>query len=84
MNDIVLYESEGKIGKITLNKPEQRNTIDLQVLKRLTELFKESAKNEDVCIIYSANGKHFTVGADLKYGYALLTDKTRLDEAVEF
>ena len=84
MNEIVLYEKEGKIGKITLNKPEQRNTIDLPVLKRLTESFKESAENEDICVIYAANGKHFTVGADLKYGYALLTDKTRLEEAIEF
>lgn len=84
VSEIVLYENEGKIGKITINKPEQRNTIDLEVLKRLTYAFNKSAENEDLCVIYSANGKHFTVGADLKYGYALLTDKTRLDEAIEF
>jgi len=84
LEDIVIYEKEGKIGKIILNKPEQRNTIDLQLLKRLIEIFKESAKNEDLCVIYTANGKHFTVGADLKYGYAILSDKSRLDEAVEF
>ena len=84
LEDIVLYEKSDYIGKITLNKPEKRNTITLEVLKKLIEYFKESAENEDICIIYSANGKHFTVGADLKYGYALLSDKTRLDEAVEF
>jgi enoyl-CoA hydratase len=84
LNESVIYEKEGKIGKITLNKPELRNTIDLQVLKKLTNSFKGSAENGDVCVIYAANGKHFTVGADLKYGYALLTDKTRLDEAIEF
>lgn len=84
LDDIVLYEKEGDIGKIILNKPDQRNTITLQVLKNLIEAYKLSAKNEDVCVVYSANGKHFTVGADLKYGYALLSDKSRLDEAVEF
>ena len=84
MNEIVLYEKEGDIGKITLNKPEQRNTLDLETLKRLIEVFKISANNEDVCVIYAANGKHFTVGADLKYGYELLTNKNRMDEAVEF
>ena len=84
LEDTVLYEKEGDIGKIILNKPDQRNTITLQVLKNLIEAFKISAKNEDVCVVYSANGKHFTVGADLKYGYALLSDKSRLDEAVEF
>jgi len=84
LNESVIYEKEGKIGKITLNKPELRNTIDLHVLKQLTKYFKESAENEDICVIYAAKGKHFTVGADLKYGYALLNDKTRLEEAIEF
>jgi enoyl-CoA hydratase/carnithine racemase len=84
MEDIVLYEKTGNIGTITLNKPEQRNTITLDVLKKLIELFEQSAENEDICVIYAANGKHFTVGADLKYGYELVTSKDRLTEAVEF
>ena len=81
---MVLYEKNGDIGKITLNKPEQRNAITLDVLKKIIELFEVSAENEDVCVIYTANGKHFTVGADLKYGFELLTSKARLAEAVEY
>ncbi len=84
MEDIVLYEKQGDIGKITLNKPKQRNTIDIHVLKKLIGYFKLSAENGDICVIYAANGKHFTVGADLKYGYDLLTNKEKLAEAVEF
>ncbi len=80
----VLYEKHGSIGKITLNKPEQRNTITLNVLRNLIEIFEISAENNDICVIYSANGKHFTVGADLKYGYELLSDQTRMAEAIEF
>jgi len=84
LEESVLYEKSGNIGKITLNKPEERNTITLEVLKKLIEHFEISAENNDVCVIYAANGKHFTVGADLKYGYDLLTNKERLAEAVEF
>jgi enoyl-CoA hydratase/carnithine racemase len=84
MEDIVLYEKSGDIGKITLNKPDERNTITLEVLQKLIEFFETSAENNDVCVIYAANGKHFTVGADLKYGYDLLTDKARLEETVEY
>lgn len=84
MEDIVLYEKEGDIGKITLNKPEKRNTIDLTLLRKLTETFELSAKNGDVCVIYAANGKHFTVGADLKYSYELITNKDKLAEGVQF
>ncbi len=84
MENIVLYEKEGDIGKITLNKSEKRNAIDLDTLKEIINAFNESAENNDICIIYSANGKDFTVGADLKYGYDLLTNKNRMVEAVEF
>jgi enoyl-CoA hydratase len=84
LEDIVLYEKKGDIGKITLNKPELRNTLDLMTLKKLTELFKKSAENNDICVIYAANGKHFTVGADLKYGYDLVTNPNKLPEAIEF
>jgi enoyl-CoA hydratase len=84
VEDIVLYEKEGDIGKITLNKPELRNTIDLTVLKKLTECFELSAKNGDICVIYSANGKHFTVGADLKYSFDLISNQDKLAEGVQF
>ncbi|MFX1309876.1 MAG: enoyl-CoA hydratase/isomerase family protein [Promethearchaeota archaeon] len=79
-----MYEKEGDIGKITLNKPEKRNAIDLVTLKKLIDVFNKSAENNDICVIYSANGNDFTVGADLKYGYELLTDDKRRDEAAEF
>jgi len=84
LEEIILYEKQGDIGKITLNKPEQRNTLDLVTLKELINAFKKSAENNDVCVIYAANGTHFTVGADLKYGYDLLTSRERLAEAIEF
>ena len=84
MEEVVLYEKQGDIGRITLNKPERRNTITLEMLKMLIKYFEKSAENGDICVIYSANGNHFTVGADLKYGYELLTNESRLAEAVEF
>jgi len=84
LEDIVLYEKEGYIGKIILNKPEKRNALDLHTLKELIKVFKTSAENGDICVIYTANGKDFTVGADLKYGFDLLTNENRMAEAVEF
>ncbi|MFX0070600.1 MAG: enoyl-CoA hydratase/isomerase family protein [Candidatus Hermodarchaeota archaeon] len=84
MEKIVLYEKEKDIGIITLNKPEQRNTLDLVTLKTLIETFNKSAKNNDVCVIYTSKGKDFTVGANLKYGYELLTNKDKFPEAIAF
>jgi enoyl-CoA hydratase len=84
MNQIVIYEKEKDIGKITLNKPEQRNSLDLITLTKLIEAFNQSAKNDDTCVIYTSEGKDFTVGANLKYGYELLNNKDRLQEAIHF
>jgi len=82
--NVVIYEKEGDIGKITISKPEQNNALDLNTLKKLISAFEQSAKNEDVCVIYAAEGKHFTVGADLKYSYDLLTNADKFPEAIEF
>lgn len=84
LKDKVLYEKHGDIGKITLNKPEQYNTLDLDILKQLVATFKKSADNDDVCVIYGANGKHFTVGADLKYSYELMKNPANFVEGYEF
>ncbi len=84
MTEEVLYNKEGHVGTITLNKPEQRNTLDQNTLNQLIDAFKKSAQNGDVCVIYQAEGKHFTVGADLKYGYEVMMDPLRLQEGVLF
>jgi enoyl-CoA hydratase len=84
MNENVIYEKKGDIAEIILNKPEKSNTLDLPTINGLIQAYEKSADNEDVCVIYRAEGKHFTVGADLKYGYNLLTDETKMQEAVEF
>ena len=50
LKDIILYEKEGYIGKIILNKPEKRNALDLHTLKELINTFKKSAESEDISI----------------------------------
>lgn len=84
MVDIVEYEKNGNIGQITINKEEKRNSLDLTTLQEIISKFKESKENEDICVIYRGNGKNFTVGADLKYGYNLLSNPEKMEEAVRF
>ncbi len=84
MSDKVLYEKNGPIGRITLNHPEKSNPITKEILSLLIEAFELSRKNEDMCVIYSAKGKNFTFGADLKYGYDLLTNKEKASDAVDY
>ncbi|MHA2038261.1 MAG: enoyl-CoA hydratase/isomerase family protein [Promethearchaeota archaeon] len=84
MNEIVKYEKEGDIGKIILNNPDNNNALDLLTVKKLIEAFEKSAQNDDICVIYSAEGRDFTVGADLKYGFNLISKPENLQESIEF
>jgi len=84
MSKDVLYTREGRVGKIILNRPQLGNSLDLNTIRSLIDSFKQSDANGDVCVIYTAKGKDFTYGADLKYGYRLLTEPGGLEEAVEF
>jgi len=84
MGDNVVYEKEGPVGRITLNRPEKRNALSPDTLKDLIACFTLSKDNEDLCVIYGAAGKDFTVGADLKYGYQIMTDPDRAAEASEY
>lgn len=84
MNEWVVYEQDGKIGRITLNNPEKSNPITREVLVGLVAAFKKSHENKDRCVVYSAKGKDFTFGADLKYGYELMSNPTKKSEATEY
>jgi len=84
MGKHVIYEKNGPIGRITLNRPDNRNALNPDTLKELIDCFTLSKKNDDLCVIYGAVGKDFTVGADLKYGYQMMTDPGRADEATEY
>ena len=83
MKKPVLYEKKDSVGVITLNNPEKSNPLGLDVLRQLIDAFNESAANGDSCVIYRAEGKHFTFGADLKQGYELITNPDLQSTAVQ-
>lgn len=62
----VLYEVQGNIGIITLNRPEQRNAQDLDLLKQLDAIWMRAAEDDEVkVIILKGNGPHFSAGHDI-------------------
>lgn len=84
MEKKVIYKKEGPIAKIILNRPQERNALDLETLKQLIDAFEQSIENEDLAVLFVAEGKDFTVGADLKYGYSLLNKPDAFKESVEY
>jgi enoyl-CoA hydratase len=66
MSEPVTYEREGFIGTITLNRPEKRNALSLQIWESLGEAVEKAEKdNEARVFILKGAGKSFCAGLDL-------------------
>jgi len=64
----VLFEKTGRIGRITLNRPEVLNAIDDEVPALLSQAVGAANEDPDIhAIILSGNGPAFCSGYDLKY-----------------
>lgn len=63
----VLTRIEGRIGIVTVNRPEVRNACDAETWQLLREAFSELDQNSDVRVILitGAGEKAFIAGADL-------------------
>lgn len=67
----VLYEKQGKIGVIKLNRPEVLNAIDDDTLEELATVFTEMDKDDDIrCVVLaSTSPKAFSAGGDIAEEY---------------
>jgi enoyl-CoA hydratase/carnithine racemase len=66
MSSEILTKKEGKIGIITLNRPDNFNTFTVEFAKQLNNaLVNFDNDDEVVVIVINANGKHFCVGISL-------------------
>ena len=64
----LLYEKQGMIAKIIINRPEKRNALNSAVIHGIDEALKQAAEDPKVraVILGGAGEKAFTAGFDLK------------------
>ena len=66
MND-VLFEKDGHVATITLNRPDRMNAISGEMLGGLSDRLRECDEDVDTrCIILTGAGRGFCAGLDLK------------------
>jgi enoyl-CoA hydratase len=64
----VLYEKDGRIARITLNRPEVMNAIDDEMPRELSAAVERANADADVhVIVLSGAGRAFCAGYDLAY-----------------
>ena len=63
----IIYEVEGPVATITMNRPEVANAQDTWLIDELDAAFDRAEADDDVRVVMLAGaGKHFSSGHDLK------------------
>lgn len=65
-NDKLLVTLEDGVKRITINRPERRNSVDTQTVKLLHDAIVRSADDESKVVIITGAGDAFCAGADLQ------------------
>jgi methylglutaconyl-CoA hydratase len=62
----ILYNADGAVARITLNRPEKRNALNDEVIAALKDTLALAAEEEQVRVVLLAGaGQDFCAGADL-------------------
>ena len=61
----ILVEKKGKIGIITVNRPEQLNSVNSATRSEMAQSFEDMETDSDVSVVIltGASGKAFIAGA---------------------
>ena len=69
MPEHILYDVDGGVATITLNRPDQLNAFTGQMMRELIEAFDEVDRDDAVrAVIVTGAGRAFCAGADLSGG----------------
>jgi len=64
---MILTETHGHVGLITLNRPQAMNALNNQLMRELMDALEAFDKNDDVgAMVITGNEKAFAAGADIK------------------
>jgi len=70
MTDTVLYETEGAVATITLNRPASLNSFDSDMRADLAAATAQAREDTAIrAVILTGAGRCFSAGADLKAGF---------------
>jgi enoyl-CoA hydratase/carnithine racemase len=79
-----LWKVEGKVGVITLNRPEKKNPLTFESYAELRDLFRDLKKQTDIkTVVISGSGGNFCSGGDVHEIIGPLT-KMAMPQLLEF
>lgn len=66
-NTLILQKTEDGVGIVTMNRPEQLNATNIEMIEEFDELFKDLSNDDSIrVLIITGKGRGFSAGADIK------------------
>lgn len=62
MADVVAVRQDGCVATVTLDRPEKRNALALDVMRELTRVLEEVGGSDALAVVLAANGPVFSAG----------------------
>jgi enoyl-CoA hydratase/carnithine racemase len=84
--EALLVEREAPVATITMNRPERRNALSVDMMQELIDAFKTVSADKEVrAVVLAANGPAFSAGHDLRelVGGNILTQRHVFDVCTE-
>ncbi|MBE7638300.1 enoyl-CoA hydratase [Sneathiella sp. P13V-1] len=67
MTDHLLIEKNGSIATLTMNRPDSRNALSLEMRAKLNEAVIDLEADDSIrCVVIKGAGEHFMAGGDVK------------------
>jgi enoyl-CoA hydratase len=64
--ETIVYSAADRVARITLNRPEKRNALDLRLRSELVDALRLAEEDDDVAVVLlDANGPSFSSGYDM-------------------
>jgi enoyl-CoA hydratase/carnithine racemase len=64
--ETLLWEQEGNVATVTLNRPEKKNAMSWTMFREIKEVFDRAAEDGEIrCLVVTGAGDAFCSGADL-------------------
>ncbi|MFD0774942.1 enoyl-CoA hydratase-related protein [Streptomonospora algeriensis] len=60
----LLVERDGAVATITMNRPERRNALSLDLMRRLIDAFEEVGESDATGVVLAGSGPVFSAGHD--------------------
>jgi len=81
--ETVLYQLDGSVATVTMNRPDALNALSLQLTQDLASAFGQAVADGARAVVFTGNGRAFCSGGDLREMQSMWEKEGRIEAFLE-